>query len=110
MEKFLSTMRRNFGLSIPATPDDLYTLGNLYHPFFIWVEKHSFTRLDRPNAMSDFSVLKDELDGYWRLRNWSGAHYNDWGATVSPAEAKKTLYRLFKNLLFCLNAPYVQGL
>jgi energy-coupling factor transporter ATP-binding protein EcfA2 len=88
LEKFLATMRRNLGLAVPATQDDLYTLGVLYDPFFTWIERHPFARADRPDVLSDFNALKDELDGYWRLRNWSGSHFNDWGVAVSPIEAK----------------------
>lgn len=87
LEKFLITARRHFGIAIPATPEDIYTINDLYEPFFNWVEKHPFDRPDRPQSIEKISNLRRELDDYWRLRNWSGAHFNDWGSTVSSSEA-----------------------
>jgi len=86
-EKLLSTMRFNLGLSVPARAEDQYTIGDLYDPFFSWFKKHS---VDHPtlNFDGDMLNLKAELDNYWRLRNWAGAHYNEWGQTLSSAEAK----------------------
>ena len=51
------------------------------------MEKHPFDRPDRPQSIEKISNLRRELDDYWRLRNWSGAHFNDWGSTVSSSEA-----------------------
>lgn len=87
LEKFLLTMRRQLHLAVPATIDDRYTLGDLSPVFFRWVEGHKFVRPDIPDLWQRYEVLKEEFDAYWRLRNWSGAHYNDWGATVSIPEA-----------------------
>jgi len=87
LEKFLLTMRRHLHLAVPATIDDRYTLGNLYPVFFKWVEGHQFVRQDIPDLWQKYEALKEEFDAYWRLRNWSGAHYSDWGATVSIPEA-----------------------
>lgn len=87
LEKFLFQMRRNLRLAVPATPDDRYTLGDLYDPFFKWTRKYPLTRPDLPDYQEVIARLEAELDDYWRLRNWSGAHYNEWGSRVSQTEA-----------------------
>ena len=109
LEKFLFQMRRNLGVSIPVTFNDVYTIGDLYGPFFTWVDKHHFTRADRPDVTNDLKNCKEELDGYWRLRNWSGAHYNEWGATVSPSEAKSFI-QIVEELIGIFECPVCTGL
>ena len=87
LEKFLFTMRKNLHLAIPATFDERYTLGHLYAPFFKWVNKKKINRPDMPDFNDHLALLESELDDYWRFRNWSGAHYNDWGEKISSDEA-----------------------
>jgi uncharacterized CHY-type Zn-finger protein len=87
LEQFLVTMRRNLHLAIPATIDDRYTLGALSPAFWKWVVDHPIQRPDFPDLSNRLEILRDEFDAYWMFRNWSGAHYNEWGATVSLEEA-----------------------
>lgn len=87
LEKFLFTMRRNLHVAAPATIDDQYHIGDLYEPFFKWLDDHRIQRLDMADLETRLGLLKQELDDYWRLRNWSGAHYNEWGKEVELAEA-----------------------
>lgn len=87
LEKFLYQMRGNLGLAVPAKPDDDYTIGDLYPDFFKWVNKHPLERSDKPQFAQELKALENELDEVWRLRNWSGAHFNRWAETVTPDEA-----------------------
>ena len=91
LEKFLFHMRRYLHLAIPATLDDRYTLNQLLPSFWTWVNAHPFNRPDIPDLTNRLGALRDEFDCYWQLRNWSGAHYNVWGSTVSAAEATSFL-------------------
>ncbi|HQF64043.1 MAG TPA: AAA family ATPase [Anaerolineaceae bacterium] len=91
LEKFLYRMRQNLHLAISATYGDRYTIGDLAPAFWKWVEDHPFTRPDIPDLTNKLRALHDEFDFYWKFRNWSGAHYNDWGAAVSASEANSFL-------------------
>jgi DNA repair exonuclease SbcCD ATPase subunit len=87
LEKFLGQMRYNLRLPVPAQPNDAYTIGDLSGPFFGWLNQHRPQRPDRPDFMQELQLLRTEFDEIWRLRNWAGAHFNDWAATLSTTEA-----------------------
>lgn len=89
LERFLFTMRRNLHLEIPATMDDRYTIGDLYGKYFSWLDSKLIVRPDFPDFKQQQTLLKEDLDDYWRFRNWAGAHYNEWGEKVSQQEAKR---------------------
>lgn len=87
LEKFLYQMRGNLGVAVPATPNDVYTIGDLYGPFFKWIGDHRpIVRKDWQGFDDDVQTMREQLDAVWRLRNWSGAHFNEW-AHVSTQEA-----------------------
>ena len=87
LEKFLSRMRINLRLAIPARPNEAYTIGDLYPPFWRWVNKRKIQRPDRPHFAGELLRIREDLDAVWPLRNWSGAHFNEWGEKVTAAEA-----------------------
>ena len=87
LEKFLYQMRGNLRLAVPAKPNDDYTIGDLYPSFFKWVKAHQIERADRPTFGQELLALREELEEVWRLRNWAGAHFNEWAATVTTDEA-----------------------
>ncbi len=88
LEKFLHQMRGNLGIAVPATRNGNYTIGHLYGPFFKWMKKHRpITRGDWSGFDDDIQAMDEELDSVWRLRNWSGAHFNEWATQVSSREA-----------------------
>lgn len=101
LEKFLNLMRYNLRLSIPARTDERYMMADLYQPFFSWFKKH---RVAHPTVAFNNEVerLQKDLDGYYLLRNWAGAHYNSWGEGLASAEAAtfvdlvRQLYSLFE--------------
>jgi len=109
LEKFLYQMRNNLGLAVPAKPNEDYTIGDLYGPFFKWVRQHSIQRRDWPEFDTDLRAMKEELDEVWRLRNWSGAHFNPWAANVTRAEAVSFLAAI-KNLVDAFSCPVCHGL
>ncbi len=102
-EKFLGLMRQNLQLSIPAKPEDRYTIGDLYPPFFAWFEKRKIQHPTR-DFKAELEALKSKLDIYWKYRNWAGAHYNAWGADLSSAEAQDFI-ALVKQLVDLLSCP-----
>jgi recombinational DNA repair ATPase RecF len=87
LEKFLGQMRYNLRLPIPARPNDAYTIGDLSGPFFSWLNQHGIQRSDRPDFVPELQLLYVEFEEIWRIRNWAGAHFNEWAATLSTAEA-----------------------
>lgn len=109
LEKFLATMRRNLHLAIPATTDDRYTLGSLSPAFWKWVSDYHIQRPDFPDFSKHLEILNDEYDVYWFFRNWSGAHYNEWGSTVSPNEAL-TFISILENLVSYFECPVCKSL
>lgn len=104
LEWFLSKMRYNLRLAIPATRDDRYTLGDLQPAFVKWVGKHPIHRPDESDFQQRLVNLVKELDVYWTFRNWSGAHYNEWGATISQEEAA-TFVSIIEELAQCFQCP-----
>jgi len=87
LEQFLFSMRRNLHLAVPATTDDRYTLIQILPIFLKWTSDHKIERPDIEDIHQQLTLVREELEAYWSLRNWSGAHYNEWGATVSTEEA-----------------------
>ena len=87
LEKFLLRMRGNLRLAVPARPNDDYTIGDLYNPFFQWVRRHEIDRPDRLDFNTELNELRQQLDEVWRMRNWAGAHFNEWAASITANEA-----------------------
>lgn len=109
LEKFLHQMRGNLGLAVPAKPDDDYTIGDLYPGFFRWVNKHPLERPDKPQFAQELRALEDELGEVWRLRNWSGAHFNRWAETVTSNEALSFVGAI-KRLVTAFECPVCRSL
>lgn len=55
LEKFLYQMRTNLGLAVPAKPNEAYTIGDLYPPFWHWVKGHPLAR-----PPTSISLLKNQ--------------------------------------------------
>lgn len=104
LEKFFVAMRKNLKLAVPATPDDRYTLKLLYDPFFKWLKSNKILRPDLPDFSEILTELNSELDDYWQFRNWSGAHFNEWGAKISPEEALRFI-EIVQDLIQAFQCP-----
>ena len=110
LEKFLNIMRRMLRIAVPGNFNDQYTIGELWAPFRNWVRKH--WPLEIP-AEWETIILKNEglleeiqrVETLWRLRNWSGAHYNEWADSVTPAEAKEFIATV-EHLVDLFRCPY----
>lgn len=109
LEQFLATMRRHLHLAVPATLDDRYTLGLMLPAFWKWAGEHNIQRPDEPEFANRLNVLKEEFDTYWKIRNWSGAHYNEWGSTVSQQEAA-TFIAIIEELVNAFQCPACSSL
>lgn len=109
LEKFFYRMRANLGLAVPAKPNGDYTIGDLYGPFFEWLNKRAIVRIDRPDFAHHLQLIKKELDEVWPLRNWSGAHFNEWGEQVTAAEAISFSHTV-RRLVEAFECPVCQDL
>lgn len=110
LEKFLWHMRYNLHLSVPARAEDQYTIGDLYDPFFSWFNSHSVDRPDLPKGFDyELEEIKGKLDGYWRQRNWAGAHYNQWGENLTSKEAEEFI-SLVERLVKLFQCPRCNSL
>lgn len=109
LEKFLFQMRGNLGLAVPARRNDAYTIGDLLPPFLSWVKSHSIERADRGTFRQELDGLLDELEHVWRLRNWAGAHFNEWAMTLAAPEAIRFL-QLVRELVACFECPVCRNL
>lgn len=85
-EKFLNQMRFNLSLAIPAKYGDKYNIGEMQTQFFAWIKKK---KIQHPNT--DYETRLDNLEksitSHMKLRNFAGAHYNEWAANLSQGEA-----------------------
>ena len=97
VEHILQEMRYSLRLSVQAKRSELYEIGDLWPAFYATVKK------DYPNLYSEARLTLDALDVRWPVRNWIGAHHNDWAQNVSRttaidfATAVSDLY----DLVFC---------
>lgn len=97
LEHILQEMRYNFRLRIEARRGELYEIGDLWPAFYSEIRK---------NYPSLYQAAKDPLDALdvqWPLRNWVGAHFNEWAARVSRESSidfGKAVAKLFDDL-FC---------
>lgn len=98
LEHVLQEMRYNFRLGIGARRGELYEIGDLWPAFEAEIRK---------NYPSLYQVAKEPLDALnvrWPLRNWVGAHFNEWAARVSGESSidfGKAVAELFDSL-FCV--------
>jgi recombinational DNA repair ATPase RecF len=85
-EKFLNQMRFNLSLAIPAKYGDQYSIGEMQTQFFAWIKKK---KIQHPNTdyESKLDNLEKSITSHMKLRNFAGAHYNEWAANLSQREA-----------------------
>ncbi len=98
LEHVLQEMRYNFRLGIGARRGELYEIGDLWPAF------HSEIRKNYPSLYEAAKEPLDALDVRWPLRNWVGAHFNEWAARVSRESSidfGKAVAELFDSL-FCV--------
>jgi len=108
LERLLNRMRYNLRIAVPAREDDQYTIGDLYEALFSWFKRNSVSRPDCDFAKA-LSELRKDLDVYWNYRNWSGAHYNQWGEGLASTEAQ-AFVDLVKRLHQLVQCPHCRSL
>jgi DNA repair exonuclease SbcCD ATPase subunit len=97
LEHILQEMRYSLRLSVQAKRGEQYEIGDLWPSFYATVKK------DYPSLYSHARATLDALDVRWPVRNWIGAHHNQWAQNVSRstaidfARAVSDLY----DLVFC---------
>lgn len=99
LEHILQEMRYSLRMSVQAKPGELYEIGDLWPAFYATVKKEYPTLYERARN------TLDALDVRWPVRNWIGAHRNDWARNVprnAAIEFARAVRGLF-DLVFCLS-------
>jgi energy-coupling factor transporter ATP-binding protein EcfA2 len=97
LEHILQEMRYNLPLGVQARRGERYGIGDL------WPAYYSNIRKDYPGFYNKAQSTLEALDVRWPLRNWLGAHFNDWAKGVTRKEAEefgKAVMDLF-DMSFC---------
>jgi hypothetical protein len=76
-------MRFRLGLSVQAKRGERYEIGDIWPKFF------SSSKTDFPGLYANGAKALDTLNVEWPLRNWLGAHFNDWAQRVSLDESRR---------------------
>lgn len=97
LEHILQEMRYSLRLSVQAKRGEQYEIGDLWPAFYATVKR------DYPTLYSQAHLILDALNVRWPVRNWIGAHRNDWARNVprdTAVDFAKALRDLF-DLVFC---------
>ena len=77
LEHILQEMRYSLSLSVQAKRSERYEIGELWPSFYKAVRKGYQTFYAQTRS------LLDSLDLNWPVRNWVGAHFNEWAKHTS---------------------------
>ncbi len=77
LEHILQEMRYNLSLSVQAKRSERYEIGELWPSFYKAVRKNY------PTFYGQTRPFLDSLDLNWPVRNWVGAHFNEWAKHTS---------------------------
>jgi energy-coupling factor transporter ATP-binding protein EcfA2 len=97
LEHILQEMRYSLRLSVQAKRGELYEIGDLWPRFYAAIKKNYPTLYSRARS------TLDSLDVRWPVRNWIGAHRNNWARNIprnTAVEFARAVGTLF-DLLFC---------
>ena len=97
LEHILQEMRYSLRLSVQAKRGEQYEIGDLWPAFYAMVKR------DYPTLYSQAHLILDALDVRWPVRNWIGAHRNDWARNVprdTAVDFAKAVRDLFDRV-FC---------
>lgn len=81
LEHVLQEMRYSLRLSVRAKRGEQYEIGELWPVFYAAVKR------DYPTLYESVRKSVDSLDVRWPVRNWIGAHRNEWARNVSRSTA-----------------------
>ncbi|GEM_PF-5689045 len=97
LEHILQEMRYSLRLSVRAKRGEQYEIGDLWPAFYATVKR------DYPTLYSQAHLILDALDIRWPVRNWIGAHRNNWARNIprdTAVDFAKAVRDLF-DLVFC---------
>jgi hypothetical protein len=77
LEHILQEMRYSLSLSVQAKRSERYEIGELWPPF------HKAVRKNYQTFFTQTRAVLDSLDLNWPVRNWVGAHFNEWAKHTS---------------------------
>jgi len=81
-EHILQEMRYTLRLSVEAKRGEQYEIGDLWPAFYKEV------RTTYPTFYEQSKQTLESLDVRWPIRNWIGAHFNEWAQNVSHNTAE----------------------
>lgn len=81
LEHILQEMRYNLPLAVQARRGERYEIGDLWPAYYRKIRK------DYPGFSNKVQSTIGTLDVRWTVRNWLGAHFNDWAKGVARNEA-----------------------
>jgi hypothetical protein len=80
LEHTLQEMRYSVSLSVQAKPSERYEIGDLWPSFYRAARKYA-------SFYAQAGRWLDSLDVNWPIRNWVGAHFNDWANRAPRSSA-----------------------
>ncbi len=83
LEHILQEMRYNLPLAVQARRGERYEIGDLWPAFYRGIRK------EYTGFYNEAQSCLESLDIRWQLRNWVGAHFNDWAKGINPNDAKE---------------------
>lgn len=83
LEHMLQEMRYNLPLGVEARRGERYGIGDLWPAYYRKIKK------EYPGFYNKVESTVEALDVRWPLRNWLGAHFNDWAVGVAREEARE---------------------
>ncbi len=98
LEEILQNLCDKLEVPVPFKINGLYTIGPLWN---------SFSKAARSNSefISAAAADIDKLEQLRSLRNWVGAHWNEWASRLTAAEANEFCGAVIglRNLAYCPN-------
>jgi len=80
LEEMLQNLCNNLGISVPFRIRGDYTIGPLWDSFFVAVKKNE-------EFYDNTKLCLEKIEELKNLRNWVGAHWNEWAQTLTQNEA-----------------------
>jgi len=81
LEEMLQNLCHNLSVSVPFRIEGDYTIGPLWGSFYSTARKNQGFYRTAEECLEDIEELR-------RLRNWAGAHWNEWAQTLTNSEAE----------------------
>lgn len=97
LEHILQEMRYVLRLRVPAKAGEQYEIGDVWPAFYATMKRNY------PTFYSRGQQVLDALDVGWPVRNWIGAHRNNWAQSVprkNAIEFSEAVRDLF-DLVYC---------